>query len=89
MSETSIVTDDHQEGEIKPKKVQSESLKRVKPKLEYVDCYATGYGQDPSSQRNYSGPPFGTQTGGRNLRNKSSWQLSVLSDSTVEVERFG
>jgi hypothetical protein len=32
MSETSIVTDDHQEGEIKPKKVQSESLKRAKAK---------------------------------------------------------
>ncbi len=30
MSEASIVTDDHQEGEIKPKKVQSESLKRAK-----------------------------------------------------------
>ena len=32
MSETSIVTDDHQEGVIKPKKVQSESLKRAKAK---------------------------------------------------------
>ena len=32
MSETSIVTDEHQEGEIKPKKVQSESLKRAKAK---------------------------------------------------------
>ena len=32
MSETSIVTDEHQEVEIKPKKVQSESLKRAKAK---------------------------------------------------------
>jgi hypothetical protein len=32
MSEASIVTDEHQEGEIKPKKVQSESLKRAKAK---------------------------------------------------------
>jgi hypothetical protein len=32
MSETSIVTDDHQEGEIKPKKVQSESGKRAQAK---------------------------------------------------------
>ena len=32
MSETSIVTDEHQEGEIKAKKPQSESLKRAKAK---------------------------------------------------------
>ncbi len=32
MSETAIVTDDHQEVEIKSKKVQSESLKRAKAK---------------------------------------------------------
>ncbi len=32
MSETSIVTDEHQEVEIKPKKVQSESFKRAKSK---------------------------------------------------------
>jgi hypothetical protein len=32
MSEASIVTDEHQEGEIKAKKPQSESLKRAKAK---------------------------------------------------------